>query len=788
MTLRILVLGGGGREHALAWKLQQSGIVSQIFLCPGNGGTESSSKVFNVNLPDQSFQSLVKWAVTNDINLVVPGPEQPLVDGVESHFRKVGIPVFGPSALAARMEGSKAFSKAFMTRHAIPTAAFRVFASSQVDEAIEYVRTCGHKIVLKASGLASGKGVLIPESTEEAIAGLKEIMVARAFGAAGDEVVVEELLVGPEISVLAFSDGYTIVPLPAAQDHKRIGEGDTGLNTGGMGAYAPAPVATPAIMERITRETLKPTIDGMRREGYPFVGLLFTGFILTDSGPKVLEYNVRFGDPETEALMLLLSEDTDLAAVVLACVEHRLDSVALSFRPGFAVSIVLASSGYPGSYEKGKTITVGELPPHVVVFHAGTIKVGDSVQTSGGRVIAVSAYAPSLQEALDRAYEGVAQVNFDGKVFRRDIAHRGLKTVASTPGLTYAQTGVSIDEGNALVEAIKPYVRATRRTGTNAEIGGFGGVFDLKAAGYADPLLVSGTDGVGTKLRVAIEAGIHDTVGIDLVAMSVNDLLVQGAEPLYFLDYYACGKLDVALAADVVKGIAQGCQQAGCALIGGETAEMPGMYPPGDYDLAGFAVGAVERAQLLPRDDDVCAGDVLLGLPSTGLHSNGFSLVRAVLARAGASYASPCPWDDNGATTARTLGRALLTPTAIYARQVLPAARVRLVKAMAHITGGGFVDNVPRALPGGRLGARIDARAWVLPPVFRWLMRAGGIAAGEMARTFNCGIGLVLVVARDEADAAVRALVDAGQHEVYTIGEVVASPGVEILNTESWND
>src|SRR6266702_901690 len=394
MTLRILVLGGGGREHALAWKLQQSNLVSQIFLCPGNGGTELSPKVSNVILPDPSFQSLVNWAVTNDvsihdshfsftetsvkINLIVPGPEQPLVDGVEAYFRKgaclprisltllsytqaanvcatVGIPVFGPSALAARMEGSKAFSKAFMTRHAIPTAAFRVFASSQVDQAIEYVRTCGHKVVLKASGLASGKGVLIPESTEEAIAGLKEIMVTRAFGAAGaavsttsrmtpgqpllsigDEVVVEELLVGPEISVLAFSDGYTIVPLPAAQDHKRIGEGDTGLNTGGMGAYAPAPVATAAIMERITRETLKPTIDGMRREGqsmdfyplvlswlrplgsgYPFIGLLFTGFILTDSGPKVLEYNVRFGDPETEALMLLLSEDTDLAAVVL---------------------------------------------------------------------------------------------------------------------------------------------------------------------------------------------------------------------------------------------------------------------------------------------------------------------------------------------------------------------------------------------------------------------------------------------------------------------------------------
>ncbi|KAI0275171.1 aminoimidazole ribonucleotide synthetase [Gloeopeniophorella convolvens] len=782
MSLRILIIGGGGREHALAWKLEQSRLVEHIFVAPGNGGTEFSAKVSNLILPDASFPSLVKWAVENDINLVVPGPEQPLVDGVESHFRKVGIPVFGPSALAARMEGSKAFSKSFMTRHSIPTAAYRVFAASEVDKAIEYVRACGHRVVLKASGLASGKGVLIPETTEEAVAGLREIMVAHAFGSAGDEVVVEELLAGPEVSVLAFSDGYTIVPLPAAQDHKRIGEGDTGLNTGGMGAYAPAPIAAPVIMEQILRETLKPTIDGMRKEGFPFVGLLFTGFMLTESGPKVLEYNVRFGDPETEALMLLLSEETDLAEVILACAERRLDSVTLSFRPGFAVSVVLASSGYPGSFEKGKAITVGAVPSNVVVFHAGTTKTGDVVVTSGGRVIAVSAHAPTLQEALDCAYVGVEKVVFDGKVYRRDIAHGGLKALSAEPtGLTYAQAGVSVDAGNELVEAIKPFVRATRRTGADAEIGGFGGVFDLKAAGYTDPLLVSGTDGVGTKLRVAVDAGIHDTVGIDLVAMSVNDLIVQGAEPLYFLDYYGCSKLEVSVAADVVKGIAAGCQQAGCALIGGETAEMPGMYRPGDYDLAGFAVGAVERAQLLPRPD-IAAGDVLLGLPSSGLHSNGFSLVRAVLARAGASYAAPCPWDP---TT--TLGRALLTPTAIYAREVLPAARAGLLKAMAHITGGGFVENVPRALPKG-LGARIDVAQWALPPVFRWLMHEGAIAPSEMARTFNCGVGMVLVVAREQVDLAVRALADAGQKVVYNMGEVIASPGVEILNDRLWNN
>ncbi|KAI0041892.1 aminoimidazole ribonucleotide synthetase [Auriscalpium vulgare] len=799
MSLRILVLGAGGREHALSWKLQQSAVVEHVFVCPGNGGTDSgSSKVSNINLGSAGFQEIVKWAVEHEINLVVPGPEQPLVDGVEGFFRKVGIPVFGPSALAARMEGSKAFSKDFMARHSIPTAAYRVFKSSEVDEAVEYVQQCGHKVVLKASGLAAGKGVLIPETVEDAIAGLKDIMVANVFGSAGDEVVIEELLIGPELSVLAFSDGYTVNPLPAAQDHKRIGDGDTGPNTGGMGAYAPAPVATPEVMEQIMRESLKPTIDGMRREGYPFVGLLFTGFMLTDSGPKVLEYNVRFGDPETEALMLLLSDDTDLAAVILACVEHRLDAVSLASRPGFAVSVVLASAGYPGSYSTGKVITIGDVPSNVVVFHAGTLKSDGAVQTSGGRVIAVSAHAPTLRAALDAAYAGVDQVQFEGKTYRKDIANRatayaGVNTIAaqgprrgprkpaddSAQGLTYAQAGVSVDAGNSLVEKIKPYVRATRRPGADAEIGGFGGVFDLKATGYKDPILVSGTDGVGTKLRVAVDVGIHDLVGIDLVAMSVNDLIVQGAEPLYFLDYYGCSKLDVPVASQVVKGIAAGCQLAGCALVGGETAEMPGMYQPGDYDLAGFAVGAVEREQLLPQPT-IAVGDVLLGVPSSGLHSNGFSLVRKVVALSGLSYSSPCPWDDK-----TTLGRALLEPTQIYIKALLPSVHAGLLKGMSHITGGGFIENIPRVLPKG-LGCYVDASAWELPPVFRFLMQHGRIDPLEMARTFNNGVGMVLVVDPRKVQDVRRSLTTAGQENVYEIGAVTETPGVEMRNLQAW--
>ncbi|KAF9270013.1 aminoimidazole ribonucleotide synthetase [Marasmius fiardii PR-910] len=783
MSLSILLLGGGGREHALAWKLSQSPLVKHIYICPGNGGTMSLKKSANLDISASDFSQLTRFAVENDVNLVVPGPEQPLVDGVESYFRKVGIPVFGPTQLAAQMEGSKVFAKNFMARHSIPTALYRTFTSNQVDSAIEYVKTCGHRVVLKADGLAAGKGVLIPETVEEAISGLNEILVASVFGTAGGEVVVEELLTGPEISVLAFSDGYTIVPLPAAQDHKRIGEGDIGPNTGGMGAYAPAPVATPAIMEEIMTKTLRPTIDGMRKEGFPFVGLLFTGFMLTPTGPKTLEYNVRFGDPETEALMLLLEEETDLVAIMIACVGHRLDCISIPVRPGTAVSVVLASEGYPGSYPKGKPITIDtqNIPDNVVVFHAGTALSNDTIVTSGGRVIAVTAYAPTLREALDAVYIGVDKVSFEGKTFRRDIGYRALKfsPEASSKGLTYALAGVSVDAGNALVDAIKPLVRSTRRKGADAEIGGFGGVFDLKAIEYKDPVLVSGTDGVGTKLRVAADVGIHDLVGIDLVAMSVNDLLVQGAEPLYFLDYYGCSKLDVAVATQVIKGIAEGCRQANCALIGGETAEMPGMYQLGDYDLAGFAVGAVERDQILPKHD-IHDGDVLLGIASSGLHSNGFSLVRKIVSASGLTYSSNCPWNNR-----LTLGQALLEPTRIYIRQILPVAQSGLIKGMSHITGGGFVENIPRVLP-KRLGCYVDAETWELPPVFRFLKKHGCVEALEMARTFNNGIGMVIIVSPENVALVTKSLKEAGEAAIYEIGRVTSKEGVEMRNVHVW--
>ena len=328
----------------------------------------------------------------------------------------------------------------------------------------------------------------------------------------------------------------------------------------------------------------------------------------------------------------------------------------------------------------------------------------------------------------------------------------------------YKKAGVDIDAGERLVDAISPMARSTARRGADALLGGFGGLFDLKAAGFNDPLLVSGTDGVGTKLKIAFETGRHSTIGIDLVAMCVNDVLAQGAEPLFFLDYFATGKLEEGVAADVIQGIAQGCLDAGCALIGGETAEMPGMYGAGEYDLAGFCVGAVERADLMPRT--VEAGDVMIALPSSGPHSNGYSLIRKIVKDAGLSYANAAPFDGS-----RSLGESLLTPTRIYEKRLLPLLKDENVRGFAHITGGGLTDNVPRVFTDD-LAARYDDQALTLPPVFDWLMKTGGLTLDEMRRTFNCGVGGVLVVRKQATDSVLSALKAAGEN-ARVIGDIV---------------
>lgn len=340
-------------------------------------------------------------------------------------------------------------------------------------------------------------------------------------------------------------------------------------------------------------------------------------------------------------------------------------------------------------------------------------------------------------------------------------------------GVTYADAGVDIDAGNELVERIKPAAKRTARSGVMAGLGGFGALFDLKGAGYTDPVLVAATDGVGTKLRIAIDTGHFSTIGIDLVAMCVNDLVCQGAEPLFFLDYFATGKLELDSATDIITGIAKGCELSGCALIGGETAEMPGMYHDGDFDLAGFAVGAMERGADLPAG--VEKGDVLLGLASDGVHSNGYSLVRKLVEVSGLGWDAPCPWAEG------SLGAALLAPTRLYVKQALAAVQAGGVHALAHITGGGLTENLPRVLPEG-LGADIDLDAWTLPGVFNWLMQTGGMTEAEMLKTFNCGVGMVLAVSADQADALTSLLSEAGE-TVYRLGAITEGEGVRYTGT-----
>lgn len=780
--LRILLIGNGGREHALAWKLSQSPRVESIFAVPGNGGTASCPKVSNVDsVSADDFPALVMFSQSNGINLVVPGPEAPLVDGVEGFFKAAGIPCFGPSKEAARLEGSKTYSKDFMKKYNVPTAAYENF--SDFDQAVAYINSINHDVVIKATGLAAGKGVIIPQTKEEAITALKQIMVDKEFGNAGSEVVIEELLLGDELSVLTFCDGYSIRSLPLAQDHKRIFDGDNGPNTGGMGCYAPTNIATKELIQVIDEEILEPTILGMRREKQPFRGVLFTGLMITATGPKVLEYNVRFGDPETQTVLPLLSAETDLAEIMLACTEGYLDNCNITIQDKFSATVVLASGGYPGPYVKGTPLVVNEPPTGSTVFHAGTRLDGNKLQTSGGRVIAINSVGESLRSAVDAAYAALDSnvIQFDGMFFRKDIAHRAFR-VTNKESMTYAQAGVDIQAGNDFVEKIKKAVASTKRAGADAEIGGFGGEIDLSLAGYPDaPVLVGAIDGVGTKLMIAQSMEKHDTVGIDLVAMNVNDLIVQGATPLMFLDYYGCSKLDLASAAAFVEGVADGCRQAGCALVGGETAEMPGMYQGDDYDAAGCAVGAVTNDARLPKKGLMVDGDVLLGLGSNGVHSNGFSLVRRIVQSVRLNYHDKAPWDMS-----KTVGESLLTPTRIYVRTLLPI--LKDIKGLAHITGGGLIENVPRMLPDS-LSAEINFGSWPMPAVFLWLKSAGNVAPVEMCRTFNSGIGMVIAVDATKASAVAAALGKVGE-PVYTIGRLTKrtehQDGCVIHNLDQW--
>ena len=420
--MNLLIIGSGGREHAIAWKARQSPKLDKSYALPGNPGTAGlAENVSQISVDDHP--AIVAFCKDRQVDLVIVGPEAPLAIGLADSLAAEGIRCFGPKQAAARIEASKVFAKNFMSRHNIPTARYATFR--QIDDAVQYLESLNAPIVIKASGLAAGKGVILPETMQEATATLKSILVDKVFGEAGDEVVIEERLIGHEVSLMAFTDGMTIVPMLPAQDHKRLLDGDEGPNTGGMGAYAPAPIFTPEMMDETIELVLRPAIEGLRDEGTPFIGVLYAGLILTSSGIRVLEFNCRFGDPETQVVLPLL--ETDLLEIVEACVNGTLAEIDVRWKNDAAVCVVLASKGYPEKVESGRVVSLEELPPDMVCFHAGTKTENGNLVTSGGRVFGLTAWATSIETAINKVYLNIDRVFFAGRQYRKDIAHRALE-------------------------------------------------------------------------------------------------------------------------------------------------------------------------------------------------------------------------------------------------------------------------------------------------------------------------------------------------------------------------
>ena len=418
--MNVLIIGSGGREHTLAWKVAQSPRLAKLYIAPGNAGTAACGE--NVSLAMNDHTMIVKFCKEKQIDLVIVGPEIPLAAGLADSLSEAGVRCFGPKQAAAQIEASKVFSKNFMARHRIPTARYATFDNPT--DAFAYLEKIAYPIVIKASGLAAGKGVILPETLDEAKATIGSILVDKTFGDAGSEVVIEERLIGQEVSLMAFTDGETILPMLAAQDHKRLLDDDRGPNTGGMGAYAPAPIFTADLMNEAVEKILKPAIRGLRLEGMPFVGVLYAGLMLTSNGLSVLEFNCRFGDPETQAVLPLL--DTDLLDIAEACVDGKLKDVKVKWKDGAAVCVVLASKGYPEKVESGKPVKFESLPTNVICFHAGTKLDKDEVLTAGGRVFGLTAWAEDIESAVKQVYVNIDKVSFEGMQYRKDIAKHGL--------------------------------------------------------------------------------------------------------------------------------------------------------------------------------------------------------------------------------------------------------------------------------------------------------------------------------------------------------------------------
>ncbi|MCE2736733.1 MAG: phosphoribosylamine--glycine ligase [Ilumatobacteraceae bacterium] len=737
--LTVLILGSGGREHAMAHSVRQSLRCSRLLVSPGNGGMPGEQRAVAAD----DVPGIVALCQAENVDLVLIGPESSLAAGVVDALNAIGVKAFGPTQQLAEIESSKVFSRELAACLGIPGPRFATFSEGDSDAAIAWWRELDAPVVVKQSGLAGGKGVVVPTSDDHTRAA---IVAACEVG----PVVLEEMLKGPECSLMAMCDGALAVPLPMAQDHKRIGEGDVGANTGGMGAYAPAVV--PYSADELSTTFIQPIVDYFARKGTPYKGVLYAGLMLTKEGPRLLEYNCRFGDPEAQVLLSLLS--TDVVELALACVDGTLKPEHVKTKPVSAHAVVMTSAHYPETPRLGDVITgLEHVELHTNVFHGGTKQVNGALVTNGGRVVTVVGVGPDLESARGKTYARVQRISFAGSYFRRDIAWR-----APGNGLTsYSAAGVNIDEGNRAVELLKKSVASTSSDNVLRGIGAFGGALDVSfLKEYDQPVLVASTDGVGTKVELAArENRVHGT-GIDIVNHCINDVLVQGARPLFFLDYIASSKINAEMVADVVSGMSEACAAGDCVLLGGETAEMPGVYAPGAFDIAGTLVGVVDKKDLLPREG-VGSGDVLIGLASNGPHTNGYSLLRRIL--------DWLPLDVAPPPLTRPLIDELLMPHRSYLNVLTPVLKNPSVKALVHITGGGLVENLPRVFPEG-VSATVHTASWPKPPLFEFIESVMSLETEELYRTLNMGIGMVLVVAPENAEQ-IRSLID---EETWVIG------------------